>query len=48
MLEPYVLLNGADKGIAQDYDDYRAQHRDRLEEYVGTFIVPALPAGQKP
>jgi len=44
MLEPYVLLNGADEGIAQDYDNYRAQNRALLEEYVGTFIVPSLPS----
>ena len=48
MLEPYVLLNGADEGIAQDYDDYRAHDRARLEEYVGTFIVPGLPSAQQP
>ena len=47
MLEPYVLLNGADEGIAQDYGDYRAHNRARLEEYLGTFIVPAVPAGQQ-
>jgi len=48
MLEPYVLLNGADEGIAQDYDDYRAHNRARLEEYLGTFIVPPPPSGSQP
>jgi len=40
MLEPYVLLNGADQGIAQDYAGYRAQNRAKLVEYRGEFIVP--------
>lgn len=48
MLEPYVLLNGADEGIAQDYADYRAHNRAHLEEYVGTFIVPSLPSSGQP
>lgn len=46
MIEPYVLLNGADQGIAQDYVAYRAQNRGRLEEYLSQFVVP--PAPQKP
>lgn len=48
MLEPYVLINAADEGIAQDYPEYRAHNRARLEEYLGTFIVPPAPATQKP
>jgi tetratricopeptide (TPR) repeat protein len=39
LLEPYVLLNGADQGIAQDYAAYRAQNRDKLIEYLGTFVA---------
>jgi hypothetical protein len=44
MLEPYVLLNGADQGIAQDYAGYRAQNRAKLVEYLGEFVAPK-PAG---
>jgi tetratricopeptide (TPR) repeat protein len=40
LLEPYVLLNGADQGIAQDYVAYRAANRPKLIEYLGTFVAP--------
>lgn len=46
MIEPYVLLNAADQGIAQDYAAYRAQNRSRLEAYLSEFVVP--PATAKP
>lgn len=46
MIEPYVLLSAADEGIAQDYPEYRAKNRDKLEQYLSTFIVP--PAPQNP
>lgn len=39
MIEPYVLLNGADSGITADYPAYRAVHRQQLHEYVETFVV---------
>jgi tetratricopeptide (TPR) repeat protein len=41
MIEPYVLLNAADAGIAKDYDAYRQKNRAKLEEYLSTFVVPA-------
>lgn len=44
MIEPYVLLSAADQGISQDYDGYRARHRDRLEAYLNQFVVPPAPA----
>ena len=44
MIEPYVLLNAADQGIAQDYAAYRAQNRSRLEGYLSEFVVPPAPA----
>jgi tetratricopeptide (TPR) repeat protein len=44
MLEPYVLLNGADQGIAFDYELYRQQNRVKLEEYLSEFVVPPAPA----
>ncbi len=40
MIEPYVLLSAADRGIAQDYVTYRAQARAKLEAYIGEFIAP--------
>jgi tetratricopeptide (TPR) repeat protein len=39
MLEPYVLLHAPDAGIAQDYDRYRVQNRDKLQAYVESMIV---------
>lgn len=43
MIEPYVLLNAADEGIAQDYENYRQQNRAKLEQYLSQFVVPAAP-----
>ena len=43
MIEPYVLLNAADQGIAQDYAGYRAQNRSKLEDYLSQFVVPQIP-----
>lgn len=40
LLEAYVLLERADKGIAQDYPAYRAAHRDLLRRYLDTYVVP--------
>lgn len=42
MIEPYVLLNAADEGIAQDYRGYREKNREKLEQYLSEFIVPSL------
>jgi hypothetical protein len=44
MIEPYVLLNGADQGIAQDYPAYRSRNRNRLEGYLSDFVVPPAPS----
>lgn len=41
MIEPYVLLNAADEGIAQDYAGYREKNRDKLEQYLSEFVVPS-------
>jgi tetratricopeptide (TPR) repeat protein len=43
VLEPYVLFRLGDEGIAQDYAEYRSQHRDKLEEYMDKFVVPRAP-----
>lgn len=44
MFEPYVLLSSPDQGIAADYEVYRAEHREQLEQYLSQFIVPPLAA----
>ncbi len=43
MIEPYVLLNAADEGIAQDYAGYREKNRERLVQYLSEFVVPPAP-----
>ena len=39
MLDCWILLNGADNGIAQDYDAYRKEHRQMLHDYLSRFVV---------
>jgi len=39
MLDCWILINGADQGIAQDYDAYRKEHRQLLHEYIARFVV---------
>jgi|HubBroStandDraft_6_1064221.scaffolds.fasta_scaffold42058_2 tetratricopeptide (TPR) repeat protein len=39
-LEPFALLNRADKDIVQDYIPYRAAHRDTIYRYFDEFVVP--------
>lgn len=43
-LEPFALLNRADKEITQDYAPYREAHRDVLYRYFDEFVVPKAPA----
>jgi hypothetical protein len=40
LIESYILLSRADKGISQDYAAYRASHRDKLREYLSQYVVP--------
>jgi tetratricopeptide (TPR) repeat protein len=40
LLEAFVLLNRADREIAQDYPVYRAAHRDKLYQYMDEFVLP--------
>lgn len=42
-LEPFALLNRADKDIAQDYPPYRHAHRDVLYRYFDELVVPKAP-----
>jgi tetratricopeptide (TPR) repeat protein len=39
MLDCWILINGADQGIAQDYGSYRDQHRQLLHDYLARFVV---------
>jgi hypothetical protein len=40
LLEPFVLLNRADNGIAQDYAGYREANREKIRKYLDEFVVP--------
>jgi tetratricopeptide (TPR) repeat protein len=42
-IEPFALLNRADKELAQDYAPYREAHRDVLYRYFDEFVVPKAP-----
>jgi tetratricopeptide (TPR) repeat protein len=39
MLDCWILINGADQGIAQDYSAYRDAHRQLLHDYIARFVV---------
>jgi tetratricopeptide (TPR) repeat protein len=39
MLDCWILISGADRDIAQDYDAYRKQHRQLLHDYLDRFVV---------
>lgn len=39
MLDCWILINGADEGIAQDYPAYRKEHRQLLHDYLDRFVV---------
>jgi tetratricopeptide (TPR) repeat protein len=39
MLDCWILINGADDGIAQDYPAYRDTHRQLLHDYLARFVV---------
>ena len=45
VVEPYVLFRSADAGIAQDYANYRARNREKLEQYLDHFVVPPALGG---
>jgi tetratricopeptide (TPR) repeat protein len=40
LLEPFVLLNRADRDIAKDYPAYRAAHYEKLYRYVDEILLP--------
>ncbi|MBS1804092.1 MAG: tetratricopeptide repeat protein [Acidobacteria bacterium] len=39
MLDCWILVNGADKDIAQDYPAYMKEHRQLLFDYLDRFVV---------
>ena len=39
MLDCWILINGADAGIAEDYPAYRKEHRLLLHGYLDRFVV---------
>jgi tetratricopeptide (TPR) repeat protein len=39
MVECWIVLNGADEGIVQDYAAYRAAHRALLHAYVDKYVI---------
>jgi hypothetical protein len=39
MIEPFILLNAVDSGIARDYAVYRAAHRSMLHDYIERHVV---------
>jgi tetratricopeptide (TPR) repeat protein len=39
MLDCWILTDGADDGIAQDYAAYRNEHRQLLHDYLKRFVV---------
>jgi len=42
LLEPCILLERVDEGIAKDYEAYRAANRDKIRRYLDEFLVPKL------
>jgi tetratricopeptide (TPR) repeat protein len=39
MLDCWIVISGADNGIAQDYAAYRKGHRQLLRDYIARFVV---------
>jgi tetratricopeptide (TPR) repeat protein len=47
MLVCWILINGADQGIAQDYEAYRKEHRKLLHDYLERFVVHGGPIRER-
>jgi len=43
MLDCWILISGADNGLARDYDAYRKEHRELLHKYVEKYVVHGGP-----
>jgi hypothetical protein len=39
LLEPYILMARADRGIAQDFSAYRRSNIDKLRQYVVQYVL---------
>jgi tetratricopeptide (TPR) repeat protein len=39
LLEAYILFARADRGIAQDYPEYRKTNRDKLRRYLSEYVT---------
>jgi tetratricopeptide (TPR) repeat protein len=39
LLEPYILIGRADKGISLDYPSYRDAHREKVRQYITEWII---------
>jgi tetratricopeptide (TPR) repeat protein len=43
LIEAYVLLILPDEGIQTDFPAYRAEHRDKLIQFLDNYLVPPAP-----
>lgn len=48
MLEPFILLQLPDSGIAVDYAPYRKEKRETLKRYLDAYVAPRLPVSSSP
>jgi hypothetical protein len=39
LLESYILISRADKGISLDYPAYRDVHREKIRQYITEWII---------
>jgi hypothetical protein len=39
LLESYILISRADKGISQDYPGYRDAHREKVHQYITEWMI---------
>jgi tetratricopeptide (TPR) repeat protein len=39
LLESYILISRADKGISLDYPTYRDAHREKIRQYISEWII---------
>jgi tetratricopeptide (TPR) repeat protein len=39
LLESYILISRADKGISQDYPAYRDAHREKVHQYITEWMI---------
>ena len=44
LLDPFVLINSADEGIARDYEAYCDTNRETIRRYLDEIVVPQAPS----